>query len=654
MYRQLIKQFLVSCVLFALCCQAAENTKTDMVAEFSKAPAFSEVKISPDGKFLAVVVNVEKKRALGIVDRAAYKMVNVVRFDDDYEVGEYHWVNDERLVIKMVKPDRWSTEPKYYGELFAVNWNGKKGSIIYGYSAAEWQTGSNIKARQATQGWAEIVDVLHDDKKKILISSTRWGSDGNIVPELLSLDVYSGKTRKVAHAPAPHSNFLTDANGDLVLAFSTDSNDQKTVYRYNAKTKDWTEIPKEKFGNRFYPVAVNDAGDGVLVFDNYQQDKTGLFELTLADFSYRAVFTDAKVDISSFEATKDGNEIFAFKLDDGRPGYALFSDKYTEAKLFKQLLQTFAGDALHITSKTADSDFWVVYSYSDVNPGTYYLYDSEKKAISRLFERMPDLAEVELAATQPVSFSSFDQTLIHGYYTPAKQAGSNKPLIVSVHGGPHGIRDTWGFDAEVQLLANAGYSVLQINYRGSGGYGEAFLQAGYLQWGDAIQRDIIAGTQWAIASGMAEAGNVCIVGVSFGGYSALQSAVLAPDLFSCAVGVSGVYDLNIMKSEGDIPLKSFGIAYLDKVLGTDQAQLDLYSPVNHVSKLKSAVLIAHGKNDKRAPIEHAVRLKKAMDEAGKPYQWLEFDDETHGFYSPQNRELYYRQLLAFLQLHLKK
>lgn len=648
---QFIRLLMVLSLTVASHCQATEK---DIVTEFSKDAAFSEVKISPDGKFLAVVINVEKKRSLGIVDRAEFKIVNVVRFKDDYEVGEYHWVNDERLVIKMVKPDRWSKEPKYYGELFAVNWNGKKGSIIYGYSAAEWQTGSNIKARQATQGWAEIVDILHEDKRKILISSTPWGSDGNIVPELLSLDVYSGKTRKVAHAPAPHSNFLTNIDGELVLAFSTDSTNKRVVYRYNAKAKDWTEIPKEKFGNRFTPVAVNDAGDGVLVFDNFQQDKTGLFELKLDDFSYRSVFSDSRVDISSYEATKDGNEIFAFKLDDGRPGYALFSDKYSEAKLFKQLLQTFAGDALHITSKTADSAFWVVFSYSDINPGAYYLYDASKKVITRLFERMPDLAGVELASTTPVSFSSFDQRVIHGYYTPAKQAGSNKPLVVNVHGGPHGIRDTWGFDPEVQLLANAGYSVLQINYRGSSGYGEEFLQAGYLQWGDAIQRDIIAGTQWAIASGKAEAGNVCIVGVSFGGYSALQSAILAPDLFNCAVGVAGVYDLNIMKSEGDVPLKSFGIAFLEQVLGSDKTQLDLYSPVNHVAKLKAAVLIAHGKNDERAPIEHAIRLKKAMDDAGKVYQWLEFDDETHGFYSPQNRELYYRQLLAFLQLNLKK
>jgi dipeptidyl aminopeptidase/acylaminoacyl peptidase len=379
----------------------------------------------------------------------------------------------------------------------------------------------------------------------------------------------------------------------------------------------------------------------------------GLFELKLADFAYQQVFTDAKVDITNYEATKDGNKVFAFKLDDGRPSYALFTEKYTEAKLFKELLTTFAGDALNITSKTKDSKLWVVYSYSDVNPGTYYLYDADKKTIGQLFTSRPYLADIELANTKPVTFTSFDGTAINGYFTAGKNQTENKPLIVNVHGGPHGVRDYWGYDGEVQMLANAGYSVLQVNFRGSGGYGNGLLEAGYLQWGDAIQRDIIAGTEWAIANGMAKAGNVCILGASFGGYSALQSATLAPDLFNCAVGVAGVYDLNIMKSEGDIPLRSFGISYLEQVLGSDQSQLNAYSPVKQVEKLKAAVLIAHGKRDKRAPLEHALRLKAAMDQAGKSYQWLEFNDETHGFYSPENREVYYRTLLQFLQKHLK-
>ena len=645
-------------ISICLCCVlmlagATQATALDIVAEFSKDAVYSDVKLSPDGKFLSVIINVEGKRALGFVERSSYTMVNAVQFGGNYEVGDYYWVNDERVVIKMVVSQPWSKEPAYYGELYAVNWNGRQGSMIYGYTAAEQQTGKLIKQREATQGWAEIVDLYAKDDRKVVISSTPWGQDGSRVPELLLMDVYSGRTRKIAHGPASHSQFVVNDSGEPVLAYAVDKHNDRVVFRYNPKTKDWTEVPKQKFGNDFYPIALNEAQDGVYVFDDFQQDKMGLFELKLADFAYQEVFTDSKVDISNFEATKDGNKVFAFKLDDGRPSYALLTDKYTEAKLFKELLTTFAGDALHITSKTTDNKLWVVYSYSDVNPGTYYLYDANKKSISQLFSSRPYLADIALSTTKPVSFTSFDGTVIHGYFTAGKNQSENKPLIVNVHGGPHGVRDYWGYDNEVQLLSHAGYSVLQVNFRGSGGYGNALLKAGYLQWGDAIQRDIIAGTEWAIANGIAKKDNICIIGSSFGGYSALQSATLAPDLFKCAVGVAGIYDLNIMKSEGDIPLRSFGISFLEQVLGSDQAQLDAYSPVKQVAKLKAQVLIAHGKRDKRAPLEHAERLKDAMDEAGKPYQWLEFNDETHGFYSPQNREVYYRKLLQFLQTHLK-
>jgi dipeptidyl aminopeptidase/acylaminoacyl peptidase len=641
-----------------LCCVLAlggvsKAAELDLVTEFSKDAAYRDVKLSPDGKFLSVVINVKGKRALGFVDRSSYTMVNAVQFGGSYEVGDYYWVNDERVVIKMVVSQPWSKEPAYYGELYAVNWNGKQGSMIYGYTAGEQQTGKLIKQREATQGWADIVDLYSKDDRKIVISSTPWGQDGNRVPELLLMDVYSGRTRKIAHGPAAYSQFLVDENAEPVLAFAIDKHNDRVVFRYNQKTEDWTEVPKQKFGNDFYPIALNDAQDGVYVFDDFEQDKLGLFELKLADFSYKEVFTDPKVDITSFEATKNDNKVFAFKLDDGRPSYVLFTEKYAEAKLFKELLVTFGGDALNITSKTNDSKLWVVYSYSDVNPGTYFLYDADKNSISQLFTSRPYLADVAMAPTKPISFTSFDDTVVHGYFTEGKNLSENKPLIVNVHGGPHGVRDYWGYDGEVQLLANAGYSVLQVNFRGSGGYGNALQQAGYLQWGDAIQRDIIAATQWAIANGMAKEGNICIIGGSFGGYSALQSATLAPDLFNCAVGVAGVYDLNIMKSDGDIPLRSFGISYLDQVLGSEQSQLNAYSPVNQVEKLKAKVLIAHGKRDKRAPLEHAIRLKAAMDKTGKPYEWLEFNDETHGFYSPQNREVYYRKLLQFLQKNLK-
>ncbi len=311
------------------------------------------------------------------------------------------------------------------------------------------------------------------------------------------------------------------------------------------------------------------------------------------------------------------------------------------------------GGALRITSKTKDGKLWVVHRYADTNPGEYFLFDLEREQLKRLFYSMPDLINQVMSPMIPFTFKSFDGMQLHGYFTEGVGQKERKPLIINVHGGPHGTRDRWQFDPEVQLLASKGYSVLQVNYRGSGGYGTEYQNAGYLQWGDAIQQDIIAATKWAIAEKKAMPDNICIMGGSFGGYSAVQSAILAPELFQCVVAVAGVYDLNLMKSSGDIPLKSYGIAYLEQVLGTDAEQLWQYSPVNHVTKLKAPILLAHGKHDKRAPIIQAERLKAALDEAGKQYQWLEFNDEMHGFYSPYNREIYYRNLLNFLEQHLR-
>lgn len=642
--------FLLLAVLF--CSDAAWANQDKMIADFSQDPQFANMKISPDGKHLAVETYIKGTKVLAFIKRQTLEMVNAVRLSSSGEISDYFWVNNERVVIQLAESAPWAKEPMYTGELYAINIDGKKSELIYGYRAGKQQVGSNIKKRESIYGWADIIDILPDDERQILIASTSWSLKADRHAEVLLLDVYSGKSRKVSYAPGPYTRFLTDQRGELALAVSINTSNQQDVFTYNGENREWVKIPPQTFGRSFYPVALNDDATAVYVLDDYQQDKRGLFEFSLSDFKYKAIFTDENVDISTLQLTNPNRQVFGVKLDDGLPTYALLTDKYTEAQIFKELLAVFTGEAIEITSKSLDDRFWVVYSYSDIAPGSYFLFDQKEGSLVKVADVMPNLNNYSMMAVEPIQYESFDSRKIHGYFTKGEAVSVHKPLVVYVHGGPHGVRDRWGFDPELQLLAKAGYSVLQVNYRGSGGYGLSHLEAGYLQWGDAVQRDIIAGTEWAIASGKAEKGNICIMGASFGGYSALQSATLAPDLYKCAVGVAGIYDLSLMHTEGDIPLRDFGISFLNEVIGADPKILAQYSPVNHVDKLKAAVLIAHGKNDKRAPLEHAELLKKAMDTAGKKYKWLLFNDETHGFYSPENRQLYYKELLAFLDTHL--
>jgi dipeptidyl aminopeptidase/acylaminoacyl peptidase len=255
---------------------------------------------------------------------------------------------------------------------------------------------------------------------------------------------------------------------------------------------------------------------------------------------------------------------------------------------------------------------------------------------------------------QALSFVNSDGMNVHGYFTKALGVkDKTAPMVVLVHGGPHGVRDYWGFRKSVQALATNGYSVLQVNYRGSDGYGKKFAEAGYQHWGDDIQQDIIQATHWAVEQKLAKAGNICIMGSSFGAYSAVQSATIEADLYQCVIATAGVYDLNLLDEKGDIKSLYFADSFLQRVIGTDKEALSAMSPVNYAEKLKASIFLAHGNKDERAPIIHAEKLMEALDKHNKAYQWLKIDDESHGFYDEENQQEYLNKVLEFLGKNLQ-
>ena len=216
------------------------------------------------------------------------------------------------------------------------------------------------------------------------------------------------------------------------------------------------------------------------------------------------------------------------------------------------------------------------------------------------------------------------------------------------HGGPHGPYDSWGFDNDAQFLASRGYAVLQVNYRGSGGRGKAFMESGYGEWGGKMQDDLAEGVQWAIAQGLADKERVCTYGASYGGYAALMQPIRYPDLYKCAIGYVGVYDLQVMKSEGDINDGASGRLYLDQVLGTDVAKLKAWSPAQNVDKINVPVFLVQGSIDKRVPMAQFNALNKALAGRNEPVETMIAQGEGHGFYKPENRAELYRRIEAFL------
>ena len=318
----------------------------------------------------------------------------------------------------------------------------------------------------------------------------------------------------------------------------------------------------------------------------------------------------------------------------------------------KNILNTFPDNRLQILSKSADGKLSIVRVSSDVNPGKFYLYDRDKNRLRFLYDAMKHIKAEDLSPMMPIVLDARDGAKLHGYITFPKNKNKNLPLIVLPHGGPHGVRDYWGFNSEVQVLANAGYAVLQINYRGSDGYGLEFKRAGYKEWGGLIQRDIIDATKWAIKKNIADKNRICIMGASFGAYSAVQSAILEPELYQCVIANAGVYDLEMMYEEGDIPEVFYGEDYLERVVGKDKKKLKDFSPVYNLKKLKAEILIAHGVKDRRTPFDQAEALIDGLDDIGKKYEVFVKEKEGHGFYKDENQAEYLKRVIRFIDRNL--
>ncbi|MBY5980194.1 alpha/beta hydrolase family protein [Ferrimonas balearica] len=624
------------------------------IETFSRNSQFQGVKISPDGGHLAVLMPLEGKNVLAILDAKTMETTYVARFPGNKQVGDYHWVNDERVIIELQYFKGWFEQPMSAGEWFAVNVDGSRARNVFGYQAGSSQTGTRISRGQSTYGYGTIVDLLKGQDDHILISSTPFSRSGNTKPQLLKLNVYTGRTRKADYSPVARGQFLTDHNGEARFVVGVTSEGVNQIFYRKTVDDDWSLFyENDEASWSLMPLAF--ASDSE-VYIQAADDKavTGVFKLDLESGERTLVFRDKVADPSHYWFSADGRHLYALEVEPDYPEYVFVDKARPEAALLKGLLGALPGNQVRIVSQTEDGKQAVVFAFSDRHPGAYYLYDQSNNSLKLLMQSRPWVDAEKSAEMTPIEFTARDGTLIRGYLTlPAGREAKNLPMVVNPHGGPHGPRDWWGYNSEAQLLADRGIAVLQVNFRGSGGYGSAFQSAGYKRWGSDIQYDIIDATRYVIDQGIADKSRVCIYGASFGGYSALQSAIIEPDMFACSVGFVGIYDLPLMFEEGDTTETEYGLRILDKYLGNDEAQLKAFSPVYHVDKLKAPVLLIHGEEDERAPIEHAERLKAALEAKQHSLQWVVMDKEGHGFYNEDNRTEMYETLLGFLETHLK-
>jgi dipeptidyl aminopeptidase/acylaminoacyl peptidase len=338
----------------------------------------------------------------------------------------------------------------------------------------------------------------------------------------------------------------------------------------------------------------------------------------------------------------------------GLPKVEVFDGDHPDAALYGSLANLFPRRLVLPGSATRDGRRFLFHVGSDQSPGEVYLYDRDQSQATLLKRHREWLPAERMAKTRAFSSTTRDGVKVHGYLTlPHGSDGKRLPLIVSVHGGPMGSRDHWTFDSETQLLASRGYAVLRVNFRGSEGYGEAFEDKAYGQWGSGIMHDIIDATQWAIDQGHADKDRICIYGASFGGYAAMMAPTLAPDLYRCAFGYVGIYDAEIDLKKSDTSRTEEGRAYMVRALGATPEARAAISPTNRAHLIRIPVYLAAGADDERCPPEHTIAMQKALTAAGNPPEGVIIQKgEGHGFEKPENNLKLYTEMLAFFERHI--
>ena len=623
-------------------------------AQIAEKNEFVNVKISPDGEHLAFALVKDGKRQLAVVNTQSMEAVGGVSFGTKQQVGAFYWANNERLVMKVLEHNPWAEFPAYYGELFAINLDGRRSDIIYGYRGGEQQVGTKLKTKDAVRGWADIVSMLPNDEDHILITSQPQSADGRRQKTVHKLNIYTGELSSViAGVPTDSEYIVAGDNGVLQFAVGINAQNKKRIYKY--QDDEFVDVSEQNFGNGFHIAGVGAQGKSVLYYDNIESNTDTLYKLDVASGERTALFNHPNVDITKVELASDGVTPIAIILDNGYPSYHLLQSDSVESKIFSELSEMFKGYRISITSANDANTLFTIRATNEIVPGQFYLYDASNKKLRLLFANKSDIPANQFSQSSPFSFKASDGVNIHAYITypshiPETQ---NVPLVTLVHGGPIA-RDYWNFDSEVQLLASQGYAVLRVNFRGSDGYGSDYRMMSRKQWGTRMQQDIIEATQFVIGAGGIDSNKVCIMGASFGGYSAVMSATMAPDLFKCVVAHAGVYDLELMFEEGDIQeYLLYGKAYLTEQLGNDPAILKAQSPVNHVAKLKAPIFLAHGGEDERVPLSHAISLKAALDANNKPYEWHYEERAGHGFYEEESTIAYFEAVSKFLAKHLR-
>jgi len=640
------------CVFFLACVAAPAVAQVD-ADRFVRREQFRDMALSPGGDYLAATLPLEDRTGLVVLRLSDMKPTARFSLGRNTDIAWFRWVNDERVLLGVADKFGMLAEPQFTGEVVGVDARTGHGEMMVGQRVDDGGAATRIKPKKVEAVWARLTDDLPQDDNNVVLTVAGFEDDAYTRAE--RMDVRSGRRTTLARVPVRRADFGTDHHGVVRFAVGADTDNYSRLYYREGEDADWRLINDERTSGHWErPIGFSADGATAYLLSDQSSGPDAILAWDVASGQRTQVLRDGVVDPQEIIYASSGvREPIGALFMDGVPRTEFFKPDHPDARLQRMLEHAFEGELVRITSRTTDGRQALALVTSDRNSGDFFLFDTVAKTAQHLVSRREWLDPLQMARSRPVSLKARDGLPLHGYLTlPRDSDGKGLPMVLLPHGGPYYVKDSWEFNDEAQMLAAAGYAVLRVNFRGSAGYGSAFETAGAKQWGGAMQDDLTDATRWAIAQGIADHGRICIYGASYGAYAALMGVAKEPDLYRCAAGYVGVYDLvtrNRALSDGARSLGTWSRDWL----GTDPDALRAVSPNDQAGRIKVPVFLAAGGEDEIAPVEHTRMMERALKGAGVPVQSLYYPTEGHGFYTQDHLREYYGRLLGFLHNQLQ-
>jgi len=641
--------------------QAAGNAPPP-VETFYRNADVDDVKLSPSGRYLAMSSAVGERVVLAVFDlKNPDKMKAVARFNDA-DIYEFCWVNDDYLVYTIKDNTAGGGDQGYGPGLFSVKADGSEPRQLVKVRD-ELVTGRSM--RELLDPYHRLLAVPENGGTEVIVGRYRFDAQGDvseIVP--IRVDVTTGRTRSLAiGTPANARNWWFDPSGEPRVASVT--REGRTTLHWRAPGQDAWKVLAEfpELEEPFSPVEVDGAGQ---LFVTTTRGSNGYAVLKRFDFATGQPQDATLVSTPGFDF--DGELVTAYGGSGAALGVRARTDAETthwfDARL-KKLQETvdkrFPGRVNHLTCGRCNPDETtaLVHSWSDREPGQLWVYHASQDRWQGVGRVRGDVDPKRMATLDLHRIKARDGLELPVWVTlpPGTTKASRRPAVVLVHGGPWVRGTRWGWNDDAQFLASRGYVVIEPEFRGSTGYGDAHFRAGWKQWGLAMQDDVADALNWAVGQGWVDAKRACIAGASYGGYAVLAGLARHPELYRCGVAWVAVSDPRLLFESSymnDMPeeAKRHSIRTLIGDPDKDAAALAAVAPVEQAARIKAPLLLAYGGRDTRVPLVHGEKMRAALRAAGQDPEWVVYPEEWHGWHRAANRYDFARRLEKFLATHL--